>query len=496
MTRQARLLFLVVVLVLAGAAALSFPWGPIRAPDAPQPPDGPDGAPPTSANGTDSPRADSPRAGTPRAAPSDDGRAPADPGMRSSPDGLRVPNAPDGLALARLRALLDGKLANADPRWDEVADLVASAGVPLDPAVSRGLLDALVDGRAAGALRAFDRVRDAALVPELFSRLDDPSTSPEAKDALLLALSRMPIADLGPVATGLAGRLKGDLEHDRPFLQALVRRGGVDAVRALADAIASSRDPDAWADVTEGALDLLRSDPEAGAAVADSLSRLARTASARPAEIHALLRLAGRPGAPAELVDAIVEHLAAGSTPEVRAQALRSLAATGDERAVAKLAEIASDPNAEMSPAAGFAIGSITSATPGARARLLELATTTKEESLRLRVVGALGGLAEPKAVPVLTDWVRSGSDELRKHSAAALGRLGAAANPAVPALGDAYAAGDETLQNHVALTLGQIATPEAVSLLRQLAAAPGSPRAKETIRLVLARMESGKRPP
>lgn len=413
--------------------------------------------------------------GDPEEGPDDSALA-ARPGGGGIPPGLRVPSGEDFSDPAKLQNLVREQLALENPRWDHVADWLGRVEGPLDADIKQALLNALQFGNAAGAVQALERVRDGTVVPDLLRILDDPKLDAHDRNNVLVAVSGVPGADLRDAVTGVESRMTGDFAHDVPYLQAIARLGGEEAARALADAVNRAPDPTKFGTEVWRQFDLRKS-PEAAEVLAKALSDAPRSEPA----LVALLDLAGRAGATPSLVASMLALDAPAQREPVRRAALAALGKTGDEAAVTRLVELA-EKNADYASVAARALGTTTSLAPAAREKVLDVAKTTANEYLRQNAVEALGAVREPKAVPVLTELLATGSDLVRKESARALGRIGAASAPAVDGLAAAFGAGDEALRQHAVLALAQIGTPEARRVLEMARASEASPVVKRTI--------------
>lgn len=421
------------------------------------------------------------------AAPPEVGRDPSDPGRLGGtaapgasggavPPGLRMPSGDDLSDPARVKSLLRAHLKEGNPRWDAIAQLLGVLSEPLDDDVKNALLHALVYGNAAGAVQAYERVRDGTVVADLLRVLDDPKIDAHDRNNVLVALSSVPGADLKETVTGIESRLTADFEHDLPYLQAISRMGGAEAARALADAILTSREParfglDVWRSFD------FRKDP----AAADHLASVLRGPVADPKALAALAELSGRPGASPALVEALSSLDADAQPQPVRVAALGALARTGDVGAIERLIAVA-EKGADYASVAAAAIGDTTTLSVPARTRLLEVAKATRDDHLRENIVEAFGAARAVEAVPLLTELLSTGSDLVRKQAARALGRIGPRAESAVDALLASYGGGDEAMRQHVALAVGAIGTPEARKAVEQMRASERSEKVKRTL--------------
>jgi HEAT repeat protein len=405
------------------------------------------------------------------------------------PTSLRKPEGIDLSDPKVVQARLREYLAVEDTRWDWIAQLLGVMTGPLDDDVKWALENALVRGNAAGALQAYAQVRDGSVVPNLLRLLDDPETDAHDRANVLFALGAIPAGDEAVIVTGIESRLDGDPAHDRPYLEAIARRGGAEGARALVDALSKSADPARYPAETWRDLDLKKS-PGANEVLAAALADPRRS----PAALRAIAEVAGRPGADAALVDALARLDADGQDRLVRTQALLSLGATGDERAVARLLDQAAR-GADYASVAARALAEVGSASPAARERLLAAARETPDETLRTHLATALGNLKEKRAVPLLVEGLEKGSAPRRRESLLALGRMGADGTPAVEAIGAAFTTGNEGFRCEAAVALAGIGTPEAKRMLDQLALAEKDPRVKKAIQVSQRRLEALGRP-
>lgn len=475
MTRLEQRLILAIVVVLVGGGVAYVAMGGLSDRSPPPIGAGSDGRRPGSTDATPPRPLDGAQAGAGMSATDDPTVLRA--GRGGIPNGLREPTGEDLSDPKVVRELLRSQLADANPRWDYVAKLLAVYREPLEADVKAVLLASLEHGNAAGALQAFRELHDGSVVADLLRLLDRPGDDPHDRANALLALSTIPGADAAEVVTGIEGRLTGDLAHDRAFLQAIARVGGLEATRALLDAVAKSSAPlEIGADVFRE-LDF-RKDPSA----ADHLASVLRTTTLSEAALSVAVELAGRTGATRALVESLLA-LDVDATPEpVRKRVVASLAATGDDAAIDHLLAVAAK-GADYASVAAKSIGDVHSASPAMRAKLLEVAKATPDENVRLQTVRALGELRASPAVPFLTESLASQSAPLQTESVIALGRIGKDSEPATDALTKLYDGAGEALRQHIAITLGRIATERAKALLEQFLVAEKSDRVKTTLR-------------
>lgn len=392
------------------------------------------------------------------------------------PPGLRMPSGEDLSDPARVKTLLRAHLKEGNPRWDAIAQLLGVLEEPLEDDVKNALLNALLYGNAAGAVQAYERVRDGTVVAGLLRALDDARLDAHDRNNVLFALSSVPSADVRETVTGIESRMNADFEHDLPFLQAIARVGGAEAARALSDAILASREPGRFGTDVWRSFDF-RKDP----AASDHLASVLRGPVGDAKALAALAELSGRPGASPALVEALASLDADAQPQPVRTAVLGALAKTGDEKALERLVAVA-EKGADYGSVAARAIGSTTSLSVPARARLLEVAKATRDDYLRQNIVEAFGATKSVEAVPLLTELLATGSDLVRKESARALGRIGPRAESAVAPLLAAYGSGDEAMRQHVALAMGTIATPEARKAVEQMRVSERSEKVKRTL--------------
>jgi len=492
-TRVEQRLLLATGLVLLLGSVLFVLMGGLSkvAPVAPAATPGPDAGPVDPPGASKPPRPLASDGPLPSGAQVPAGMTDLSPGGSGLRPGLREPFGDELSSPAKVKELLRQHLAAENVRWDYVAKLLAVLRDPLDADVKAAIQAALEHGNAAGAIQAYQACHDGTVVAGLLKLLDDPAAEAHDHANVLAALSMIPGANASEVVTGIESRLSGDLARDKVYLQAIARTGGVEAARALVDAIARAKDPLAIDDDVFRELDFKKS-PDA----ADHVAGVLHTTTLSPEALAAVVELAGRPGASRALVDALLA-LDADTTPaSVRKHVVASLAATSDDAAIERLLVIATK-GADYASVAARALGDVTSASPASRGRLLETAKTTTDENLKARTIHALGGLREVAAVPFLTESLESAAPEVLTESVIALGRVGKASAPAVSRLSRVYEGGDEALRQHVAISLGSIGTDEALSLLKQLQTIEKSDKVKTSlggaIRAVEARGSSSR---
>jgi len=286
--------------------------------------------------------------------------------------------APDAAirALARLGELLTDLLAMHDVGEMAEIVLVLSRGAVRDePAVATTARRALAESVPPAALAA------------LLARLADPRAPATERDTAAHALGVLGSRSVPLVVDAF---LSGD-DEVRGVLGAVVRRAGEEGV----EPILMKMDIDARADHATAYAQLLGA--TASARAVPALNQLAAhaDASVREAAVEAMQRVGG-PDAERGLASALRD-----GAPGVRARAARAVAWLG---------------------AAGVA--------PTLLARLGE----EDDQHAAVALIGALGELREPRAVPVLTTLAEGVSGVFRRHTvavrAAALGALGAIGTP------------------------------------------------------------------
>jgi len=118
-------------------------------------------------------------------------------------------------------------------------------------------------------------------------------------------------------------------------------------------------------------------------------------------------------------------------------------------------------------------IGRMRSATPEARARLVE--SVAADGSLygdpksRRAALQALGNLKEVTALPAMVEALDSGDDGLTHVATFGMGSIGEPAREHVPRLIDLFSTADARMQRQVAVALGGIGGEDARSALEQM---------------------------
>jgi HEAT repeat protein len=460
---------------LAVAAAAALGWLLLRPAPAPVLPERTPAPPPEPPSEAADARSPAPAPGAPEASRAPDAEAAPAPTAGAVPPGLRRPFGEDlsdpRVAEAKLRRLL----AEEPPAWDAVAS-VAAVLPALPPDVRRDLADRLAKGEA-GALRVFSTVRDPEAARDLLDALSTPRMRPADRTNVLEALASLPGADRDAVVLGIEARLFGDPTADAAALRAIAARGGPEAARVLVEATA--RAPQAFDEGAWRRLDV--SDPATAARLAEAL----RDGTRDPAARRALAVAAGRPGAPAPVVLALLALDDPGHPPEVRDAALAAIARTGAPEAVERLLRAAEEggPRGET---AARAFSEMSGARGEAGERLVRASEEAKDPVLRRHLARALGGVPTDAARAALERLLGDGDDLVRKEAIVALGRAGPRAADSVPALARAFDEGDDVAKGHVALTLASIGTPEARRTLEQMRAASSSPAVRRQVALAI----------
>lgn len=380
------------------------------------------------------------------------------------PLGLRLPKGVDLSDPAQRRAFLLELLRKVPVPWDDVAQVVAITPEPLDPVAREALLTALRSGDRNGAYKALSVAHDGTLVPDLLAILDDASAATGARRIVLLVLGQMPIEDRDGVAKALEARLKGDLSADYEVLDALARRGGKEAVRAVVEYV--ERSPDAakaW-QALSGRLDL-KGDREAAAIVAEALGR-----RQSPGALETLLRVAAEPGA-AGLAPALI-RLDADDVPEAtRALVYDALAQIGSADAMEHLLTVSRQPGLYGEKAL-LALANVRSANDEARAALVaeleRAALNPRPEMAKSALLEAVGRLQVQQALPLVVGSLRDSSDQVRNSAIRAIGLMRTVARPHVADLAALFASGSVATRTAVVMALGNIGGTEAAQRLEE----------------------------
>jgi HEAT repeat protein len=393
--------------------------------------------------------------------------------------GLRAPSGPDYSSPELVQKEIRALLADENPRWDLIANLFLILKGPVDADLKRALEKELVEGNAAGVQQAYRAVQDPTVVADLLRLLDVTATDERDRANVAYVLSVLPGGDAAEVTRGLEARLTGDFEKDKAFLQAIARRGGSEAARALVEVVAKHPDPAKLPAETWFELDL-SDDPSAAAYLAYAL----KDATRPPEVLRRIAEMAGRLGGGAA-VEALTALAAEGKPDALRRQALTSLGLVGDERAIEHLLAVA-EKGADSASVAARALSGVSSAPVPSRDRLLAVARDTKDDFLKENVVTALGSLGEKRALPLLVEYAATGSEAVRTAAVRAIGRMGPAASAHVDALATAYSRGSDGMRCTVVEALAGVRTPEALGVLRQLSLGDADPRVKRSIQAAL----------
>jgi HEAT repeat protein len=305
----------------------------------------------------------------------------------------------------------------------------------------------------------------------------------------MTSAAAVPGADRAAAVATLRRLVEGTPQDDA-VLRTIARIGGVEALDVFIDLATRTSGAIRVPDHVRADLDL-RQEPEAGRRLAEALA----DPDASPEALVALTDLAFvGPGSEA-VVPALLALDLEGRPPEVRQAVFTALARVGDDRGWERLLAVAQDTKSGLGQAAGLALAGARSASPAARARLVEVARTTTDDHLRLLLAHGLGSLRESSALPLLKEWIGSGSPTVRLSSAAALANYGPRGADAVESLGQAYGAGDDALRSQVAVTLAAIGTPEARRLLEQARASETDPTVKRVVESSLRNLEARRSP-
>jgi HEAT repeat protein len=402
--------------------------------------------------------------------------------------GLREPSGEDLSDPRVVEDRLSEALATVPVPWDRVADLLRVYHEPLDPDTRRRILEELQTANGLRVLPAIHAMKDGSFGADLLRLLDEHDLSPQSRQAVLLALGELQSGDREEVVRNLESRMSGDVRNDQLILNAIARRGGKEAARALVQYLQQSKDAARLPTHILAKLDL-RHDREAARFVAESI-----TAEQPPETIRALLDLAAKPGA-VEVVEPMIALNREGVPDDVRHAAIGSLARVGSDKAVEYLLALSNEPGVygELSLRA---IGTLEHAPKESLDRLVDAARdaskTPRPAEARKQALTALGTMRHAPAVPLMGESLKDPSPEVRFAAVKGLGRVGKASRGYVPDLVTLYANGDDTMRRHVVIALGSIGGEASRSALLQMkgdASLPASLR--RNVQYALASVEA-----
>jgi hypothetical protein len=378
------------------------------------------------------------------------------PGMRPRPDG---PDYSDpAQRLARLEELLTGQEID----WREVGKLLAIMTEPIPEELRHYLLDALRGGRRTQVVAAFQSLRDASFVPDLFAVVDDPTAARGARAAALQALWGMPGGDDDAIALQFESRLSGDLGKDRDLLYSIARRGGIEATRAIVQYITASKQPAVIPDYILKQLDFDKS-ADARRILVDELR-----ASHSDETLGTLVLLAGRQGG-GDFAQSLMALDTDQHKPDLRAQVYRSLAHIGDEMSIDYLLGKAEE-TGTFGEHAISALKTMPGATLAARAKLTKALESgglnARPELFKESLLQTLGRLRHEPAVPAMVEHLDDASPRVQRAAIKGLGGVGRASRPHVQKIAGKWAGADLATRVDMAIALGNIGGDEALGVL------------------------------
>lgn len=410
------------------------------------------------------------------------------PGGRDGTVPRRIPEGVDYSDPAQVEKRF-AELMSEDPiQWAAVSRLAAVYEGALPDDVRDALMSALAAGDRTGPIRVFAVSRDGSLVRDLFRLLDDGALPPGVKGALYQALAILPGANDAEVVRGIEARLTGHGRTDLQALKAIGDRGGRDGARAIVEYLMRVDEPQTLPHHGYLGLDL-KNDPAAVEVLSEAVAH-----AETPEVLGALVKLSAQGGADG-MVASLVALDHADQPHDIRRGVLEALTRIGTDDSLAYVMNVAAQPD-PYGVLAVTNIGRMRSATPEARARLVEAVGREGafygDPKARRAALQALGNLRERTALPALVDALDSGDDGLRHVATYGLGSIGEPARPHVPRLIDLFSTADVRMQKQVAVALGGIGGADARSALEQMLTNQDlEARVRRSARMALQRLET-----
>ena len=384
---------------------------------------------------------------------------------------------------AELRRLLGEGQIN----WQAVAKIVGLMEEPIPEELRPVFLDGITTGpRRNQTMFAFAVLRDESFIEDLFELLDDPSVVKGARRAVLSALWQMPAGDRDDVVRKIESRFTGDPVKDQAMLQAVSRRGGPEAARALTEYLQSLRNPREVPPHILRSLDL--KDPQTSAIFAGALQQ-----EQSSKVLKALITTAAQPGA-RSMVDPLVALDRDGVPDDVRQSVMDALGTIGDLDSVDYLLRKAQEPGI-FGDRAVMALGSLNTSERGVADKISK-ALDAAENNPRPReykksLLVALGRSRSAGSLRVVAKSLDDGDTEVRLAAVDAMNHMGHRSRGYENKLAAMYRTADDTGKRRVAAALGSIGGEEAIRELRRMLKAEDLPASvKPTVQFGLRNAE------
>ena len=400
--------------------------------------------------------------------------------------GVRLPEGIDlsdpAVRDTELRKLMAGYPID----WQSVAKIVALMTESVPAELKPIILNELKSGSRNQVMFVFAELRDASFIDDLFGLLDDPAVVKGARGAVLTALWQMPGGDRDDIARRLEGRLTSDVRNDQGLLQAIAKRGGAEAARALVEYLQRVPKPREIPPHVLQSLDVR--DPAAGAIVAAALRN-----ESSDQILRQLVLMSMQPGAKL-IVEPLRELDRDGVADEVRAQVLTALGRIGDPVGVAYLIEKSAEPGVFGQHALrGIALVDSADAQVAAQLAkaLSEADRNPRPAEAKKSLLLAIGAARDIKSLPAVAAILQDPDEEVRNAAVQAMERMGQRARPYVERLAALFEDGGPRTQLRVVIALGSIGGEEAVVAMRALNEKKGlSPSLKNTLTMALRTAE------
>jgi HEAT repeat protein len=378
--------------------------------------------------------------------------------------------------LVGARVDLRSALGRRPADWSRIQAVLRARPDALDDELLETLLERFEEGpQARGVVEAFSEARHPRLFAELLAVAEREGTSRPLGRMALEALGALPALDAGPAVAALSRNLAGDPQQDAPWLIAVARVGGAQALDALVLYIARSDHPERMPQSAMQGLHV--EDPQQASEVLTAALRNA-TSDAQRAALALLVGTLRSPG----MEPVLGEMLAGTEDGALRAAAARALADQRTPAAVDLLVRVGRGETAGA-PQARAALHQMRGGDtldPEAVQRLRDLLREERPPPNAILLQGiAMGVLAahgDLTALPLVAERVAAEDDAVAAQAIQALGAYGRAARGDVARMVQRYASAEPPLRASIIQSLGRIGGGEAIEALRAWSESSATP--------------------
>ncbi len=392
--------------------------------------------------------------------------------------GMRTPEGIDLSDPAVREAELTRLLSQSTVIWQDVAKIVGLMEEPIPAALRPKILNEIKFGKRNQVMFVFAVLRDESFVEDLFELLDDSTVIKGGRSAVLTALWQMPGGDRDAIARQLESRLAGDPVRDLPIIQAMAKRGGPEAGRALVEYLQGTANPRQIPQHILQSLDV--TDPQTAEVIAGAIR-----GEQSPKVLRALITTASKAGARA-MVDPLISLDRDGIPVDVRQQVLTALARIGDTPSVDYLLRKSEEPGV-FGERAIQSIGVLNTSARGVADVLTKAlagaSNNPRPAAFKKSLLIAIGRARAAGSLSVVAKTLDDPDEGVQQAAVQAMGSMGHRSRGYISKLSSIYSKGSELTKRRIAIALGSIGGDEAAKAMRGMLKEEGlSPSLKQTL--------------